>query len=52
MIIYIIIFQNGMEGVVHSAHTDKQKAKDLVKKLNGSGIRYGTYELHKGEINK
>ena len=50
--IYIIIYQNGMEGIVHSAHTNEQKAKALVEKLNGNGVRYGTYELHKGKLTK
>lgn len=48
--IYIIIYQDGMEGIVHSVHTDEEKAKKLVKKLNGNAIRYGTYEIHNANL--
>lgn len=50
--IYIIVYQDGMQGVVHSAHRDKEKAKEIANKLNGDGIRYGTYEVHKAILTK
>ncbi len=36
-----------MQGVVHSAHRNKEKAKEIANKLNSHGIRYGTYEVHR-----
>lgn len=50
--IYIIIYQDGMQGVVHSAHRNKEKAKEIANKLNGHGIRYGTYEVHRAILAK
>lgn len=50
--IYIIIYQDGMQGVVHSAYRNKEKAKEIANKLNGDGIRYGTYEVHKAKLVK
>lgn len=50
--IYIIIYQDGMQGVVHSAHRNKEKAKEIANKLNGDGIRYGTYEIQQAILTK
>lgn len=43
MKVYVIHYEYGLGGDVIDVYTDKVAAENEVKKLNGTGIRNGTY---------